>query len=121
MISICINIRQTEYTLLNILNNLYHIRHGPRRRCFTNIRRVDREGYQRGLLMLIVLTIPSNNNGCDQHCVVFADKCLFCDKETIKVKGVLDKVTKCVTKYAEDFIILTVARRFDLGSFRLGS
>lgn len=62
--------------------------------------------------------MPSNNNGCDRHCVVFADKCLFRAKKT---KGVLCKVTKCVTKYAEDFIILTVARRFDLGSLMQGN
>lgn len=62
--------------------------------------------------------MPSNNNGCDQHCVVFAEKCLFRAKKT---KGVLRKVTKCVTKYAEDFIILTVARRFDLGSLMQGN
>ena len=40
-----------------------------------------------------------------------ADKCLFCDKETIKVKGVKQKLTKCVTKCAEDSIKLAVASR----------
>lgn len=92
-------------------------KHGTHRRCyqsFTNISRIQKRTSETSESQ--ASSSKRRRSSTDLSCstVLFpTSQCLFCDKETIKVKGIKQKLVKCVTKCAEESIRLAAARSCD--------
>lgn len=102
---------RVEHICSNLPDTLDTEHHGTHRRCyqlFTNISRLTkRESITPDDVVPGPSTSKRRRSSTESSCstVLFpANKCLFCDKEFVKVKGAKQSLTKCITKCAEDSI-----------------
>lgn len=105
-----------EDIISNIPDILESSKHGTHRRCYQSFTNISRLAKRKSKCDDVPSSSKKQRRSFDPlgNPLLFpADKCLFCDKETIKVKGTKQKLTKCVTKCAEESIKLAVANKGD--------